>query len=238
MQKERWLKSFTDSKKIKSSRSFILEIVRGIWMNYCQHSAVTHPCNSCSLFKGNHTGWCWTQLRAEVCTESSLPVSERSQLQHVAAGFHWQALRSSQLTHRLEESVFHSHREIWLLTGLRRFLPWDRCRKKEHPMVYLHPFAVCYIQNSLQRPDWGRAAPISHQVSTTFLWQLLCFSHLDTNLLQKETIKVSSLWILLLFCSVQANSHSMITFTSFIYIYIYINQPKQLQINWINRGLL
>lgn len=147
MQKERWLKGFTDSKKIKSSRSFILEIVRGIWMNYCQHSAVTHPCNSCSLFKGNHTGWCWTQLRAEVCTESSLPVRTQP-AQPVAAGFHWQALRSSQLTHRLEESVFHSHREIWLLTGLRRFLPWDRCRKKEHPMVYLHPFAVCYIQNS------------------------------------------------------------------------------------------
>lgn len=112
-----------------------------------------------------------------------------------------------------------------------------RQMQKKRASYGLSPSLCSLLHTELQRSDWGRAAPISHQVSTTFLWQLLCFSHLDTNLLQKETIKVSSFWIL--FCSVQANTVTAWLLLLFIYIYIYIfNQPKQLQINWINRGLL
>lgn len=85
------------------------------------------------------------------------------------------------------------------------FTLWQM-QTKEHVMVYLRPSAVCYIHNSLQRPDWGRAFPVSHQeVYRTFLWILLCFFHSDANLLQKETTKLSLLLILLLFsiCTAQ-----------------------------------
>lgn len=115
MQKERWLKSFTDS-KIKSSRSFILEndIGRGTW-----HTTVTHPCNSNSLFKENHR----LVLRTSALNSNQrwgLYRTGLSLFQNTAnsntAVFHSQALRCPRSSHtEIEESVFHSHREIGLL---------------------------------------------------------------------------------------------------------------------------
>lgn len=120
---------------------------------------------------------------------------------------------SSQLTHRDCKSLFSTLTKKYdCLEGSNGFNLWQM-QTKEHVMVYLRPSAVCYIHNSLQRPDWGRAFPVSHQeVYRTFLWILLCFFHSDTNLLQKETTKLSLLLILLLFsiCTAQRKQDEQI----------------------------
>lgn len=122
-----------------------------------------------------------TQIRDEVSTgEVSHSFRARPTPTHSCSVSLTSTKMSSQLTHRDCKSLFSTLTKKYdCLEGSNGFNLWQM-QTKEHVMVYLRPSAVCYIHNSLQRPDWGSFSCFSSggvqnfSVNTALLLSLGC----------------------------------------------------------------
>lgn len=96
--------------------------------------------------------------------------------------FLWQALRFPHSSHTgIGRVCFPLSQRDMTAEGTDFYLH-DRCRERAPVCTS----SGCYRHNSLQRSDWGRAFPISHQeVARIFPWNN-CVFHPDATLLQKE----------------------------------------------------